>query len=95
MKRTETARLLGKTTQPIDERKACSAVMGFGLYSKSTILTGFVDYSGYVELKAVTESENESEKVLKNRKINIEYCGDEINMRYTTYLAKYLKTLNT
>lgn len=37
MKRTETARLLGKATQPIDERKACSAVMEFGFYSKSTI----------------------------------------------------------
>ncbi len=56
----------------------------YGTKSTSTItvtpkLTGFVDYSGYVELKAETEKENKSEKVLKNRKINIEYWGTTID----------------
>lgn len=52
----------------------------YGTKSTSTItvtpkLTGFVEYSGYVELKPETESENKSVKVLKNRRINIEYWG--------------------
>ena len=52
----------------------------YGTKSTSTItiapkLTGFVDYSGYVELKPETESENKSNKVLKNRRINIKYWG--------------------
>ena len=52
----------------------------YGTKSTSTVtvtpkLTGFVDYSGYVELKPETENENKSTKVLKNRRINIEYWG--------------------
>lgn len=57
----------------------------YGTKSTSTVtvapkLTGFVDYSGYVELKPKTESENKSAKVLKNRRINIEYWGATTNI---------------
>lgn len=57
-----------------------SSSSNYGTKSISTItvapkLTGFVDYSGCVELKPETESENKSAKVLKNRRINIEYWG--------------------
>jgi len=56
----------------------------YGTKSTSTItvtpkLTGFVDYSGFVELQAETESENKSSKVLKSRHINIEYWGATID----------------
>lgn len=52
----------------------------YGTKSTSTVtvtpkLIGFVDYSGYVELKPKTKSESKSDKVLKNRRINIEYWG--------------------
>lgn len=52
----------------------------YGTKSMSTVtitpkLTGFVDYSGYVEFKPKTENENKSDKVLKNRRINVEYWG--------------------
>ncbi len=51
-----------------------------GTKSTSTIsiipkLTGFVDYTGYVELKAETKNETKSERILKNRRINIEFWG--------------------
>lgn len=61
----------------------------YGTKSASTItitpkLTGFVDYSGYVEFKPETESNNKSAKVLKNRRIDIEYWGSATDIYEVT-----------
>lgn len=56
----------------------------YGTYSTNTItispyLTGFVDYSGYVVLKPEYDSNDKSSKVLKNRRIDVDYWGSAID----------------
>ena len=56
----------------------------YGTYSTNTItispyLTGFVDYSGYVVFKPEYDSNDKSSKVLKNRRIDVDYWGSAID----------------
>lgn len=65
----------------------------YGTKSTSAItvtpkLTGFVDYSGYVELKPETESNNKSTEALKNRRISIGYWGSATDIYEVTNETK-------
>ena len=72
----------------------------YGTKSASTItitpkLTGFVDYSGYVEFKPETESNNKSTETLKNRRIDIEYWGSATDLyELTNEMEEYDDTIS-